>query len=129
MSTRWWVALLAATLPASAGAAVVQTIDRYLLLEGPFAGETVTLETRYDLPAPDLPQLTDRAFAEVMFLGLSGVDDDALVVSDFPPNLQGVEIYADFFFDPASNVGGSGISTWTRRAGRWSFSPGRRTIS
>jgi hypothetical protein len=108
MLTRRWAALLIAALPTCAGASVVQTIDRYLLLEGPFAGETLVLETRYAAPSPDAVYLSERGVAEVAFLGLGGTDDDALVINTEPRDFDGAEIYADFAFDPASNAAGLG---------------------
>ena len=103
-----WAALLVAALPASAGAAVVQTIDRYTFLEGSFVGQTLTLETRYPAPDPGADYLQETGLAEVAFLSLSGTDDEALVINTEPRDFDGAEIYAEFAFDPSSNAAGLG---------------------
>ena len=106
IGTRWWAAVLLAALPCVAGASVLQVSDRYTFLEGAFAGQILSLETRFAAPEPGLPQLTTDGVARVTFLGLSATDEDALVVSDTPSELIRVEIYAYFEFAPASNPAG-----------------------
>jgi hypothetical protein len=105
-TTRWLAAVVALAVPAAAGAAVVQTTDRWTMLEGNFAGETLLLETRYPVPDPASPYLQETAFAEVTFLGLTAVTDAALAINTEPTYYEGVEIYADFEFDPAANPAG-----------------------
>lgn len=124
-TTRCCAAMVAMALPAAAGAAVVQIIDRWTMLEGHFAGETLVHETRYPVPDPASPHLHYQVtgYAELTFLGLSAVDDAALVINNEPTQYEWAEIYADFDFDPATNPAGLNYIAMNPQGGVIDFFP------